>query len=64
MFDLVIHRFLELPAAHKTVEQLLDHLGMLYKFHGLYNSEKVTYGYFVLNGFKMLSCIFPDCFSC
>lgn len=35
VFDIVIHRFLELPPVAKSLESLLEHLGGLYKFHGL-----------------------------
>lgn len=34
VFDIVIHRFLELLPVSKSLETLLDHLGGLYKFHG------------------------------
>jgi len=34
VFDIVIHRYLELPPVTKSLETLLDHLGCLYKFHG------------------------------
>nr|XP_040137991.1 mediator of RNA polymerase II transcription subunit 23 [Ictidomys tridecemlineatus] len=34
VFDIVIHRFLELYPVSKSLETLLDHLGGLYKFHG------------------------------
>ena len=33
VFDIVVHRFLELPQVQKSLETLLDHLGCLYKFH-------------------------------
>uniref|UniRef100_A0A8C3AUN5 Mediator of RNA polymerase II transcription subunit 23 n=1 Tax=Cyclopterus lumpus TaxID=8103 RepID=A0A8C3AUN5_CYCLU len=33
VFDIVIHRFLELLPVSKSLETLLDHLGGLYKFH-------------------------------
>ncbi|KAK2179642.1 hypothetical protein NP493_478g01045 [Ridgeia piscesae] len=36
VFDIVIHRFLELPPVAKSLETMLDHLGGLYKFHGTY----------------------------
>ncbi|XP_077861463.1 mediator of RNA polymerase II transcription subunit 23-like, partial [Saccoglossus kowalevskii] len=36
VFDIVIHRFLELPPVTKSLETILDHLGGLYKFHGKY----------------------------
>ncbi|XP_033644723.1 mediator of RNA polymerase II transcription subunit 23-like [Asterias rubens] len=39
VFDILIHRFLELPPASKSLEILLDHLGGLYKFH----DHPVTY---------------------
>ena len=35
VFDIVIQRFLELSPVYKSLESLLDHLGCLYKFHGL-----------------------------
>ena len=34
VFDIVIHRFPELPPVAKGLETILDHLGGLYKFHG------------------------------
>lgn len=34
VFDIIIHRFLELLPVAKSLETLLDHLGGLYKFHG------------------------------
>lgn len=34
VFDIVIHRYLELPPVAKSLETLLEHLGCLYKFHG------------------------------
>ena len=37
VFDIVIHRYLELPPVAKSLETLLDHLGGLYKFHGKFN---------------------------
>ncbi|XP_022090298.1 mediator of RNA polymerase II transcription subunit 23-like isoform X2 [Acanthaster planci] len=39
VFDILIHRFLELPPSSKSLEVLLDHLGGLYKFH----DHPVTY---------------------
>ena len=36
VFDIVIQRFLELSPVYKSLESLLDHLGCLYKFHGLF----------------------------
>jgi len=33
VFDIVVHRFLELPTIQKSLETLFDHLGCLYKFH-------------------------------
>ncbi|KAG2467837.1 MED23 polymerase, partial [Polypterus senegalus] len=39
VFDIVIHRFLELLPVSKSLETLLDHLGGLYKFH----DRPVTY---------------------
>ncbi|XP_061424919.1 LOW QUALITY PROTEIN: mediator of RNA polymerase II transcription subunit 23 [Lethenteron reissneri] len=41
VFDIVIHRFLELPPVAKSLETLLDHLGGLYKFH----DRPITYLY-------------------
>lgn len=37
VLDIIIHRFLEVQVsnANKTLESILDHLGCLYKFHGL-----------------------------
>ena len=39
VFDIVIHRFLELLPVSKSLETLLDHLGGLYKFHGKFLTE-------------------------
>ena len=33
VFDIVVHRFLELPPVSKSLETLIDHMGVLYKFH-------------------------------
>lgn len=41
VFDIVIHRFLELLPVSKSLETLLDHLGSLYKFHGELDCPKV-----------------------
>uniref|UniRef100_A0AAQ4PAB1 Mediator of RNA polymerase II transcription subunit 23 n=1 Tax=Gasterosteus aculeatus aculeatus TaxID=481459 RepID=A0AAQ4PAB1_GASAC len=41
VFDIVIHRFLELLPVSKSLETLLDHLGGLYKFHGECGSPEV-----------------------
>jgi mediator of RNA polymerase II transcription subunit 23 len=38
VFDLVIHRFIELPPIGKQIEMLLESLGGLYKFHGKLNN--------------------------
>ena len=35
VFDIVIQRFVELAPVHTSLDCLLDHLGCLYKFHGL-----------------------------
>lgn len=34
VFDIVVHRYLEIPPVIKSLEILLEHLGCLYKFHG------------------------------
>lgn len=34
VMDIVVHRYLEIPQVSKNLEQLLEHLGYLYKFHG------------------------------
>uniref|UniRef100_H2YVM2 Mediator of RNA polymerase II transcription subunit 23 n=1 Tax=Ciona savignyi TaxID=51511 RepID=H2YVM2_CIOSA len=39
VLDIVIHRCLELPPSSKSLETLLEHLGLLYKFH----DQPVTY---------------------
>ncbi|GJQ71180.1 putative mediator of RNA polymerase II transcription subunit [Trypoxylus dichotomus] len=41
VFDIVVHRFLEIPQVTKSLEILLEHLGCLYKFH----DRPVTYLY-------------------
>ncbi|KAL1517084.1 hypothetical protein ABEB36_000893 [Hypothenemus hampei] len=33
VFDIVVHRFIEIVQVQKSLEILLDHLGCLYKFH-------------------------------
>lgn len=43
MFDIVIHRFLELLPVSKSLETLLDHLGGLYKFHGKLSMNTAGY---------------------
>uniref|UniRef100_A0A2K5XGU3 Mediator of RNA polymerase II transcription subunit 23 n=1 Tax=Mandrillus leucophaeus TaxID=9568 RepID=A0A2K5XGU3_MANLE len=49
VFDIVIHRFLELLPVSKSLETLLDHLGGLYKFH----DRPVTYLYNTLHYYEM-----------
>lgn len=34
VLDIVVHRYIEIPQASKSLDLLLDHLGCLYKFHG------------------------------
>lgn len=48
VFDILIHRFLELPPVSKSLETLLDHLGNLFKFH----DRPVTYLYNTLHFFE------------
>uniref|UniRef100_A0A8C2FL38 Mediator of RNA polymerase II transcription subunit 23 n=1 Tax=Cyprinus carpio TaxID=7962 RepID=A0A8C2FL38_CYPCA len=48
VFDIVIHRFLELLPVSKSLETLLDHLGGLYKFH----ARPVTYLYNTLHYYE------------
>ncbi|BES98684.1 Mediator of RNA polymerase II transcription subunit [Nesidiocoris tenuis] len=49
VFDIVIHRYLELPpGTHKSLDSLLDHLGILYKFH----DRPVTYLYNTLHYYE------------
>ncbi|XP_072045774.1 mediator of RNA polymerase II transcription subunit 23-like [Amphiura filiformis] len=48
VFDILIHRFLELPPVSKSLETLLDHLGGLYKFH----DQPVTYLYNTLHYYE------------
>ncbi|KAL1116974.1 hypothetical protein AAG570_004302 [Ranatra chinensis] len=48
VFDIVIHRFLELPPVTKSLETLLEHLGSLYKFH----DRPVTYIYNTLHYYE------------
>ncbi|TNM95059.1 hypothetical protein fugu_017818 [Takifugu bimaculatus] len=48
VFDIVIHRFLELLPVSKSLETLLDHLGSLYKFH----DRPVTYLYNTLHYYE------------
>lgn len=49
VFDIVIHRFLELLPVSKSLETLLDHLGGLYKFH----DRPVTYLYNTLHYYEV-----------
>ncbi|ELW69423.1 Mediator of RNA polymerase II transcription subunit 23 [Tupaia chinensis] len=65
VFDIVIHRFLELLPVSKSLETLLDHLGGLYKFHGellrilippntfMNKDRPVTYLYNTLHYYEM-----------
>lgn len=48
VFDIVIHRYLELPPVIKSLETLLEHLGSLYKFH----DRPVTYLYNTLHYYE------------
>ncbi|XP_054154034.1 mediator of RNA polymerase II transcription subunit 23-like [Oppia nitens] len=50
VFDIVIHRFLELPSGSMSniVDQLLDQLGCLYKFH----DKPITYLYNTLHYYE------------
>ncbi|XP_071446035.1 mediator of RNA polymerase II transcription subunit 23 isoform X2 [Hetaerina americana] len=48
VFDIVIHRYLELPPVTKSLETLLEHLGCLYKFH----DRPVTYLYNTLHYYE------------
>ncbi|TFK01748.1 solute carrier family 13 member 2 [Platysternon megacephalum] len=48
VFDIVIHRFLELLPVSKSLETRLDHLGGLYKFH----DRPVTYLYNTLHYYE------------
>eukprot|EP00794_Sanderia_malayensis_P004577 gene4577-5179_t len=45
VFDIVIHRFLELPPVSRSLESLLDQIGSLYKFH----DRPITYLYNTLH---------------
>jgi len=48
VFDIVVHRFLELPPVQKSLETLFDHLGCLYKFH----DRPMTYLYNTLHYYE------------
>ena len=48
VFDILVHRFLELPPVQKSLETLLDHLGCLYKFH----DRPMTYLYNTLHYYE------------
>ncbi|XP_065332205.1 mediator of RNA polymerase II transcription subunit 23 isoform X2 [Cloeon dipterum] len=48
VFDIVIHRFLEIPPIIKSLETLLEHLGCLYKFH----DRPISYLYYTLHYFE------------
>jgi len=48
VFDIVVHRFLEIPQVNKSLETLFDHLGCLYKFH----QRPMTYLYNTLHYYE------------
>lgn len=48
VFDIVVHRYLEIPPVIKSLEILLEHLGCLYKFH----DRPVTYLYNTLHYYE------------
>jgi len=53
VFDIVVHRYLEIPPVIKSLEILLEHLGCLYKFHGMFliksiRSNKMERSFFFL----------------
>ncbi|TRY72734.1 hypothetical protein TCAL_11188 [Tigriopus californicus] len=48
VFDIVVHRFLELPPVTKNLETLIDHVGVLYKFH----DKPITYLYNTLHYYE------------
>ena len=48
VFDIVVHRFLEVPPVQKSLETLFDHLGCLYKFH----ERPMTYLYNTLHYYE------------
>lgn len=47
VLDIVIHRFLELPPVGKSLENILEHLGGLYKFHGEHTAMIAPSSFFV-----------------
>lgn len=54
--DIVIHRLIELPVNNSTtvsVESLLDHLGLLYRFH----DRPLTYLYNTLHYYESKVCL-------
>jgi mediator of RNA polymerase II transcription subunit 23 len=48
VFDIVVHRFLELPPVSKSLETLIDHIGVFYKFH----QKPITYLYNTLHYYE------------
>ncbi|XP_051162012.1 mediator of RNA polymerase II transcription subunit 23 [Leptopilina boulardi] len=48
VFDIMVHRYLEIPPVSKSLEILLEHLGCLYKFH----DRPVTYLYNTLHYYE------------
>ncbi|XP_014210874.1 mediator of RNA polymerase II transcription subunit 23 isoform X1 [Copidosoma floridanum] len=48
VFDIVLHRYLEIPQVTKSLEVLLEHLGCLYRFH----DRPVTYLYNTLHYYE------------
>ncbi|XP_037977902.2 mediator of RNA polymerase II transcription subunit 23 [Plutella xylostella] len=48
VLDIIVHRHLEIPLACKNLEQLLEHLGYLYKFH----DRPVTFLYNTLHYYE------------
>lgn len=49
VLDIVVHRHFEVPQVSKNLEQLLDHLGHLYKFH----DRPVTFLYNTLHYYEI-----------
>ncbi|KAF7988683.1 hypothetical protein HCN44_001256 [Aphidius gifuensis] len=56
VFDIVVHRYLEIPPVIKSLEILLEHLGCLYKFH----DRPVTYLYNTLHYYERKLCDRPQ----
>jgi len=56
VFDVVVHRFLELAPVQKSLETMFGHLGCLYKFH----DKPITYLYNTLHYYQAILTTRPS----